>query len=117
VNCWWNTRYQVTIVVVKDKQGRARFYPELQSRLAFTIRTMDAAVAWPIEAEQKALKKLSSLIPQEQFDLYLLTGHFPEVRQGFGAQSGGMRQRPERPLGGDSPMAFRKAVRTLANTG
>jgi hypothetical protein len=84
VNCWWNSRYQVTIVVAKDKQGRARFYPEFQSRLAFTIRTMDAAVAWPIEAEQKALKKLATLLAPDVFELYQLTGHFAEISKRSG---------------------------------
>jgi len=79
VNSWWNAKYQVNIIVVKDKQGRARFTVRFEDRLAFAIRTLDAAVAWPVEAEQKALKKLSSLIPPEQFDLYVLTGHFPEM--------------------------------------
>jgi hypothetical protein len=84
VNCWWNARYQTTIVVAKDKQGRARFYPEFPSRLAFAIRTMDAAVAWPIEAEQKALKKLTTLVASDVFELYQLTGHFAEVSKRSG---------------------------------
>jgi len=79
INSWWNARYQVTIVVVKDKQGRARFYPQFEDRLAFAIRTLDAAVVWPVEAEQKAQKKLSTHIPEEAFELYVLTGHFPET--------------------------------------
>jgi hypothetical protein len=79
VNSWWNDRYQLNIVVVKDKQGRARFSVLFEDRLAFTIRTMDAAVAWPVEAEQKAQKKLATLIPGDLFDLYVLTGHFPEM--------------------------------------
>ena len=43
VNSWWNSRYQVTIVVLKDKQGRARFGLMAEDRLAFTIRTLEAA--------------------------------------------------------------------------
>jgi hypothetical protein len=43
VNSWWNARYQVTIVVVKDKQGRAQFRLLFEDKLAFTIRTLDAA--------------------------------------------------------------------------
>ena len=81
VNSWWNERYQLTIVVIKDKQGRARFYPHGDDRLAFTIRTLDAAAAWPVEAEQRALKKLASLIPGDAFDQYQLTGHFPEMSE------------------------------------
>jgi hypothetical protein len=40
---------------------------------------LDAAAAWPLEAEQRAQKKLASLIPEDLFELYLLTGHFPEI--------------------------------------
>jgi hypothetical protein len=79
VNSWWNSRYQLTIVVFKDERGHARFSIEFEDRLAFTIRTLDAAAVWPIEAEQKAQKKLASLIPAQLFELYQLTGHFPEV--------------------------------------
>ena len=40
---------------------------------------MDAAVVWPIEAEQKAQQKLATLIPSESFQLYQLTGQFAEL--------------------------------------
>ena len=79
VNSWWNSRFQVAIVVIKDKQGRARFGALAEDRLAFTIRTLEAAAVWPIEAEHKAMKKLASLISEEAFELYQLTGHFPEI--------------------------------------
>ena len=58
---------------------RPRFSVLVEDRLAFTIRTLDAAAVWPVEAEQKAQKKLASLIPGDLFELYLLTGHFPEI--------------------------------------
>jgi hypothetical protein len=64
---------------LKDKQGRARFTVLFEDRLAFTIGTLDVAGAWPVEAEQKAQKKLATLIPEDLFDLYVLTGHFPEM--------------------------------------
>jgi hypothetical protein len=38
------------------------------------IRTLDAAAAWPFEAEQKALQKLATFIPRHLFELYSLTG-------------------------------------------
>ena len=50
-----------------------------EDRLAFTIRTLDAAAVWPVEAEKKAQEKLASLIPDDAFELYMLTGHFPEI--------------------------------------
>jgi hypothetical protein len=84
VNSWWNCRFQLTIAVMKDKQGRARFGVLFNDRLGFTIRTLDAAAAWPVEAEQKAQTKLASLIPTEAFEIYLLTGHFPEISKRSG---------------------------------
>jgi hypothetical protein len=79
VNSWWNSRYQLNIKVFKDRAGRSRFGIGVEDRLAFTIRTLDAAAVWPIEAEQKAQKKLASLIPAHLFELYQLTGHFAEM--------------------------------------
>jgi hypothetical protein len=79
VNSWWNARYQVTIIVVKDRHGRARFRGLFDDKLALTIRTLDASAVWPVEAEEKAQEKLASLIPADAFELYVLTGHFPEI--------------------------------------
>jgi hypothetical protein len=79
VNSWWNEKYQARVIVLHDKQGRARAGLSPEDRLSFTIRTLDAAVVWPIEAEQKAQQKLSTLIPSDSFQLYQLTGHFAEL--------------------------------------
>jgi hypothetical protein len=79
VNSWWNARYQATIIVYHDKQGRPRVGVSPVDRLAFTFRTLEAAAVWPIEAEQKAQTKLASLIPKHLFELYQLTGHFSET--------------------------------------
>lgn len=79
VNSWWNSRFQITIVVLHDKAGRARGAVRTEDRLSYTLRTLEAAPVWPVEAEQKALKKLASLIPDHLFELYQLTGHFPET--------------------------------------
>lgn len=81
VNSWWNERYQLKIIVLKNKQGRARFTVAFEDRLAFTIRTMEAAVAWPVEAEQKAMQRLATMVPEDAYDLYLLTGHFAELSE------------------------------------
>jgi hypothetical protein len=69
----------VTVIVFQDKQGRAGFNLDKVDRLSFALQTLEAASAWPVEAEQKAQKKLASLIPQDLFELYLLTGHFTET--------------------------------------
>jgi hypothetical protein len=79
VNSWWNSRYQLTIAIVHNKQGRAQPRLLFEDKLTFTLRTLEAASVWPVEAEQKALKKLSGLIPENLFELYQLTGHFPET--------------------------------------
>lgn len=81
VNSWWNSQYQMTIVVLHDKQGRAYLGGSPENRLTFTLRTLEAASAWPIEAEGKALKKLAGLIREDLFELYVLTGHFAEISE------------------------------------
>ena len=70
VNSWWNSRCQLTIFVVKDKQGRAQLRVGCEDRLTFTIRTLDAAAVWPVEAERKAQERLAGLIPADAFELY-----------------------------------------------
>lgn len=79
VNSWWNSRYQVTVGVAKDKRGQVQLRIWGEDRLAFTIRTLEAAVVWPMEAEKKAHEKLAGLIPSDQFEIYVLTGHFAEI--------------------------------------
>lgn len=79
VNSWWNFKYQVNVIVYQDKQGRARMAVSPEDRLAFTIRTLEAAAVWPVEAEKKAQTKLASLISMQLFELYQLTGHFAET--------------------------------------
>lgn len=79
VNSWWNSRYQVTVTLFQNKQGRAQAGISPVDRLAIMIRTLEAAAVWPLEAEQKAQQKLASLITVQSFESYLLTGHFPEI--------------------------------------
>jgi len=79
VNSCWNDKYQASIIVCQDKSGHARFIVEPQDILSFALRTLEAAAVWPVEAEQKAQKKLASLIPVNLFELYVLTGHFTET--------------------------------------
>jgi hypothetical protein len=55
-NSWWNSKYQVTVVVVKDKLGRAQGRIQFQDRLSLTLRTLEAAAVWPTEAEEKLRK-------------------------------------------------------------
>ena len=79
VNSWWNARYQLNVVLVQNAQGRAEVRFMFEDRLEFTLRTLQAAAVWPVEAERKAQQKLATLVSQEQIDLYELTGHFTEV--------------------------------------
>ena len=50
LNYWWNARYQANIGVVHNQEGRTRFTFSPVNRLTLTIRTLDAAEAWPFEA-------------------------------------------------------------------
>lgn len=79
VNSWWNSRLQLKIYIFKNKQGRAQIRFKVEDRLSITLRTLEAAAVWPMEAEQRAQKKLARMIPEHLFEQYMLTGHFPEV--------------------------------------
>ncbi len=79
VNSWWSSRHQLTFIVFHDKQGRPRLSISTEDRLAFTIRTLEAAAVWPVEAEKKAQEKLATLIDRNLFEVYQLTGHFTET--------------------------------------
>ena len=48
VNSWWSDRYQVTVIVFQDKQGRAWFSLDKMDRLSFALQTLEAASAWPV---------------------------------------------------------------------
>jgi hypothetical protein len=79
VNSWWSARLQGRVSIYHDIQGNARAGYEPENRLHFTLRTMEASAAWPIEAEKKALQKLTALLPEHDFELYQLTGQFFEI--------------------------------------
>jgi hypothetical protein len=72
-------KYQVTIGVAKGKQGRSQLRVWGEDRLAFTIRTLEAAAVWPMEAERKAQEKLATLISADMFEVDQLTGHISEI--------------------------------------
>jgi hypothetical protein len=80
-NSWWSERLKLTIYILTNKEGRAHCRIKPMEKLSFTLMTLEAAAAWPVDAERKAQQKLSSLIPQDQFEMYQLTGHFAEVSQ------------------------------------
>jgi hypothetical protein len=84
VNSWWSDRLRTKIMVYQDKHGHARVGAETENTLWFALRTMEAAVAWPLQAEEKAQKKLASLIPAHLFEIYMLTGHYNEVSERSG---------------------------------
>lgn len=79
VNSWWNSRYQCRVIVYQDPQGHSRAGLDPEDRLSFTIRTLDASVVWPLEAEKKAQQKLATLVTEDSFQQYQLTGHFAEL--------------------------------------
>jgi hypothetical protein len=84
VNSWWSDRLRTKIMVYQDKRGHARIGAVTENSLWFALRTMEAAVAWPLQAEEKAQKKLASLIPAHLFEIYMLTGHYNEVSERSG---------------------------------
>lgn len=78
INSWWSSRFQVRVIVIRDKNGRSQVRFLAEDKMAFTLRTLEAAAVWPVEAEKKAQQKLAELIPAESFELYSLTGQFAE---------------------------------------
>jgi hypothetical protein len=81
VNSWWSDRLKAKIIVYKDDQGHARVGGEVENGLWFALRTLEAASVWPMEAEQKAQKKLATLIPAHLFETYMLTGYYSETSE------------------------------------
>jgi hypothetical protein len=84
VNSWWSDRLRTKIMIYHDKWGHARVGAESENGLWFALRTMEAAAAWPIQAEERAQKKLATLIPAHLFETYMLTGHYHEVSERSG---------------------------------
>jgi hypothetical protein len=79
VNAWWNAKLQATVLVFKDWNGRSRKGLKMEHRLSLTLQTLLAAPVWPLEAEEKAQRKLATMIDPHDFHLYMVSGHFSEV--------------------------------------
>jgi hypothetical protein len=94
VNSWWSDRLRTKIMIYHDKWGHARVGAESENGLWFALRTMEAAAAWPIQAEERAQKKLATLIPAHLFETYMLTGHYHEVSERSGVAYIFRRGRP-----------------------
>lgn len=94
INSWWSEQLKTRIIVYHDKQSRARVGVEVENGLWLALRTMEASVVWPLGAEEKAQKKLATLIPAHLFEMYMLTGHFNEVSERSGVTYIFRRGRP-----------------------
>jgi hypothetical protein len=78
VNSWWNEKFSAEVLIFWNEESRVRYGLRPKSSLEFTMNTLQASIAWPVEAEKKALDKLSTFIAPEIFDQYFLAGHFSE---------------------------------------
>jgi len=85
INTWYSYRHRSDIVIYRDKEGKLRWglVPGIHSlRAAFS--TMGCSIAWTVEEEERALLKLSTLIPDHLFKMYLLSGMFIETSKRSG---------------------------------
>ncbi len=80
INTWWSTRLQCDIYVYRSqKTGKSRFIPSLhRDRAVLFISTLHASV-WPIEAEVRAMEKLTPMLDRPQLESYVTAGCFVET--------------------------------------
>lgn len=86
VNHWFSYQRHAHVYVLRNtRTGRRRAALDPVSpdrsmdRLTYWMRTVGAADAWKLEAEEKAQRKLAKLIPERHLRQYLLTGAFYET--------------------------------------
>lgn len=78
VNSWYNRAYQGTVHVVRTERGRARCAVLPENRVAKMLGTFAVSAVWPMEAEFKAMDKLSQLVESHKLRYYMLTEGFLE---------------------------------------
>lgn len=77
-NRFYSSKLRSDVVIWEEGGIRWGIIPQIHS-ISKVIRTAACSVAWSIEAEDKALKFLSTLIPPYLYKIYYLTGIFIET--------------------------------------
>lgn len=83
VNSWYSRRLRGN-VLIGTKDGRVRRFLEPNNPIDMLIGTAAASVVWPLDAELKALGKLSEVISEHLYRTYLMTGVFLETSKRSG---------------------------------
>lgn len=79
-NRFWSWRWRAVVVIWQTPDGRVHWVrvPAVHS-LAQQVSTLDAADAWGIEQEARALELLAGMLRPRQYRQYILTGAFIEA--------------------------------------
>lgn len=85
VNVFYSHHDRCDIVIWREADGRLEWgrLPMLNN-IKHQFSTMACSVAWSVEAEAKAMKTLSTMIPRHLFDMYFLSGMFMETSKRSG---------------------------------
>lgn len=85
VNSWWSRRDRMDVVLWRNPAGNLEWGRiPAANHLAYDLRTMGCSIAWSVDAENKAKKKLAALIPEHLYRGYDLTGMFIETSKRSG---------------------------------
>jgi hypothetical protein len=95
MNTWFCSRLRTTVGIIRQADGKYRHGIIASNQgLEALFETIKAAACWEVEAEIKAMEKLSELIPGHLFDMYCLTGIFLETSKRSGVTYWFRRLRP-----------------------
>lgn len=99
-NTFWSSRHRAHISVYETHDGKIfHVYKQHNVGLQQLIHTLGASDAWNMEAESKALAKLSKLVSARAFKQYFLTGSFLETSAASGVTYMFRKLRPTVALG------------------
>ncbi len=96
VNRWRNLRENGDIVICRHDDGRRQWFKDAYAprRNKHLFGPFDTAQAWDLDTEMTAIDRLSSLLAEHQFRLYVLTGAFIESSKRSGLSYMFRRCRP-----------------------
>lgn len=78
-NMWHSKRLRADVCVIDDGEGKRTAAFLANNTVGKMLHTIGASVAWPLEAEKKAIMKLADMVSNHAFLSYMLTGTFIET--------------------------------------
>jgi hypothetical protein len=90
VNQWYDGAHNRDVLIFQRANGRAfavkapRAPDRSMDRLTMALRTIGASDAWSLEAEFRAIDKLTTHVTERQLRSYMLTGSFVEMSKRSG---------------------------------